>query len=115
MPQSTNLTVGQGETFKILVSITDQTNTPLDITLRQFSGSVRETYSSEDSSADFDFEKISPNSSGSLYVSLVPASSSLLTAADYVYDVIMVSGSGATAESRRIIEGKFTVRPSVTR
>ena len=55
MPQSTNLTVGQGETFKILVSITDQTNTPLDITLRQFSGSVRETYSSEDSSADFDF------------------------------------------------------------
>ena len=111
MPQSTSLTVGQGETFKILVSITDQTNAPIDLTVRQFSGSVRETYSSEDVSTNFGFEKISPHTSGSLYVSLPPDSSSLLTAADYVYDVIMVSGS----ESRRIIEGKFIVRPSVTR
>ena len=111
MPQSTSLTVGQGETFKILVSITDQTNTPIDLTLRQFSGSIRETYSSENVSTDFSFEKIVPYTSGSLYVSLPPASSALLTAADYVYDVIMVSGS----ESRRIIEGKFIVRPSVTR
>ena len=111
MPQSTSLTVGQGETFKILVSITDQTNTPIDLTVRQFSGSVRETYSSEEVSTDFGFEKITPYDSGSLYVTIPPASSSLLTAADYVYDVIMVSGS----ESRRIIEGKFIVRPSVTR
>ena len=111
MPQSTSLTVGQGETFKILVSITDQTNTPIDLTVRQFSGSVRETYSSEEVSTDFGFEKITPYDSGSLYVTIPPASSSLLTAADYVYDVIMVSGS----ESRRIIEGKFIARPSVTR
>ena len=111
MAQSTSLTVGQGETFKILVSITDQTNTPINLVSQSFSGHVRETYSSEDKSADFDFEKITPQDSGSLYVSLLPASSALLTAADYVYDVIMVSGS----ESRRIIEGKFIVRPSVTR
>ena len=64
MPQSTNLTVGQGETFKILVSITDQTNTPIDLTERNFSGSIRETYSSEDKSADFSFEKITPFDSG---------------------------------------------------
>ena len=32
MAQSTSLTVGQGETFKILVSITDQTNIPINIT-----------------------------------------------------------------------------------
>ena len=111
MAQSTSLTVGQGETFKILVSITDQTNAPINITDQTFSGHVRETYSSEDISTDFNFEKITPYTSGSLYVSLPPASSALLTAADYVYDVLMVSGS----ESRRIIEGKFIVRPSVTR
>ena len=111
MPQSTSLTVGQGETFKILVSITDQTNTPINLTDYAFTGSIRETYSAEDKSAEFVCEKITPQDSGSLYVSLVPASSSLLTAADYVYDVLMVSGS----ITRRIIEGKFIVRPSVTR
>ena len=111
MAQSTNLTVGQGETFKILVSVTDQLNTPINFTEVAFTGSVRETYSSEDKSADFVCEKIAPETSGSLYVSLVPASSALLTAQDYVYDVLMVSGS----ITRRIIEGKFIVRPSVTR
>jgi len=111
MAQSTSLTVGQGETFKILVSITDQTNTPINITSESFSGHIRETYSSEDTSALFQTEKIAPHTSGSLYVSLPPVSSSLLTAQDYVYDVLMTSGS----ITRRIIEGKFIVRPSVTR
>ena len=111
MAQSTSLTVGQGETFKILVSITDQTNTPINITSESFSGHIRETYSSEDASALFQTEKIDPQTSGSLYVSLPPVSSSLLDAQDYVYDVLMTSGS----ITRRIIEGKFIVRPSVTR
>ena len=48
MAQSTNLTVGQGETFKILVSVTDQTNTPINLTDYAFTGSIRETYSAED-------------------------------------------------------------------
>ena len=111
MAQSTNLTVGQGETFKILVSVTDQTNTPINLTDYAFTGSIRETYSAEDKSADFGFETISPAASGSFYVTLPPTSSSLLSSQDYVYDVLLVSGSVI----RRIIEGKFTVRPSVTR
>ena len=111
MAQSTNLTVGQGETFKILVSLTDQNNTAIDLTNYTFTGSLRETYSSEDKSADFGFETISPADSGSFYVTLPPASSSLLTSQDYVYDILLVSESGV----RRIVEGKFTVRPSVSR
>ena len=110
MAQSTNLTVGQGETFKILVSLTDQNSTAINLTNYTFSGSIRETYSSEDKSADFGFETISPLASGSFYVSLPPASSSLLTSQDYVYDILLVSESVV----RRIVEGKFTVRPSVT-
>ena len=111
MAQSTNLTVGQGETFKILVSLTDQNSTAIDLTDYVFSGSIRETYSAEDKSADFGFETISPAASGSFYVTLPPASSSLLASQDYVYDILLVSESVI----RRIVEGKFTVRPSVTR
>ena len=43
MAQSTNLTVGQGETFKILVSLTDQNDTAINLTNYTFSGSIRET------------------------------------------------------------------------
>ena len=111
MAQSTNLTVGQGETFKILVSLTDQNDTAINLTNYTFSGSIRETYSTEDVSTDFGFETISPADSGSFYVTLPPASSSLLTSQDYVYDILLVSESVV----RRIVEGKFTVRPSVTR
>ena len=110
MAQSTNLTVGQGETFKILVSLTDQNETAIDLTNYTFTGSLRETYSAENISADFSFEKITPFDSGSFYVTLPPASSSLLTSQDYVYDILLVSESVV----RRIVEGKFTVRPSVT-
>tara|TARA_B100000470_G_scaffold157018_1_gene122673 strand:- start:265 stop:600 length:336 start_codon:yes stop_codon:yes gene_type:complete len=111
MAQSTNLTVGQGETFKILVSLTDQNDTAINLTNYTFSGSLRETYSTEDTSTDFGFETISPAASGSFYVTLPPASSSLLASQDYVYDILLVSESVI----RRIVEGKFTVRPSVTR
>ena len=111
MAQSTNLTVGQGETFKILVSITDQNDTAINIISQSFSGSVRETYSSEDVSTNFAFERIEPYTSGSFYVTLSTTYSSLLNAQDYVYDVLMISES----VTRRIIEGKFIVRPSVTR
>ena len=111
MAQSTNLTVGQGETFKILVSLTDQNDTAINLTNYSFTGSLRETYSTEDTSADFSFETISPAASGSFYVTLPPTSSSLLTPQDYVYDILLVSESVI----RRIVEGKFTVRPSVTR
>jgi len=111
MAQSTNLTVGQGETFKILVSLTDQNDTAINLTDYVFSGSIRETYSTEDKSADFGFATISPATSGSFYVTLPPASSSLLSSQDYVYDILLVSESVV----RRIVEGKFTVRPSVTR
>jgi hypothetical protein len=111
MAQSTNLTVGQGETFKILVSLTDQNDTAIDLTDYELSGSLRETYSTEDKSTDFGFEKIAPYDSGSFYATLPPTSSSLLNSQDYVYDILLVSESVV----RRIVEGKFTVRPSVTR
>lgn len=111
MPQSTNLTVGQGETFKVLVSLTDQLNVPINLTDQTFTGEVRETYSSENEAAIFEFEKITPYTSGSLYISIPAASTINLNSQDYVYDILMTSGS----VTRRIIEGKLIVRPAVTR
>jgi hypothetical protein len=111
MADYTEFSIGQGETFKLLTQIRDGTNTPLDITSCSFSGQIRETYDSEDIAASFDFDKISPYQSGSLYVYL--SSSVTLTLGDrsYVYDVYYTTGS----YTRRILEGKFIVRPAVTK
>ena len=86
-------------------------NIPVDITSASFSGQVRSTYTSDEISAAFDFDKISPYSSGSLYIHLSASVTSLLGDRDYVYDVYYTSES----YTRRILEGKFIVRPAVTK
>lgn len=111
MADYTEFSIGQGETFRVLTQLRDNTNTPVDITDYVFSGQVRETYSSEDISATFEFDKVSPYASGALYINLSSSVTVNMPDRGYVYDVMYTSGS----YTRRILEGKFIVRPAVTR
>jgi len=110
MSRATQLTVGQGESFKLAITITDESNNPVDLTSVSFTGSVRETYSSEAVSANFTFDIIPPAASGSVNITLPATTTSILTAQDYVYDVIRTDGT----DVRRLLEGKLIVRPGVT-
>lgn len=116
MPDITDFQIGQGETFKALVQLRNlsQNNVPLDITDYTFTGQLRENYTTEEIAAQLTFDKISPFTSGSLYMKLDAATSSTLNQRKYVYDVYITSGSGDPV-TRRILEGGFTVRPAVTR
>lgn len=116
MPDITDFQVGQGETFKLLIQLKNRSNNdiPLNITDYTFSGQVRENYTTEEVSATFSFEKISPYSSGSVYIKLTPDQTLQLTQRRYVYDINIVSGSIDTTV-RRILEGGLAVRPTVTR
>jgi len=111
MADYTEFSIGQGETFKLLTQICDGVNTPVDISSGSFSGQIRSTYQSDTIAAAFDFDVISPASSGSLYIHLSASATALLGDRDYVYDVYYTSGS----YTRRILEGKFIVRPAVTK
>lgn len=112
MAELTELSIGQGETFKILITIQNNSSSvPLDITDYTFSGQIRENYTTDDIAATFSFTKIVPNNSGSLYIELTPTQTSEFNQRKYVYDINMTSGS----ISRRILEGAFTVRPAATR
>lgn len=112
MAELTELSIGQGETFKILITIQNNSSSvPLDITDYAFSGQIRENYTTDDIAATFNFTKITPNNSGSFYIELTPVQTSELNQRKYVYDINMTSGS----ISRRILEGAFTVRPTATR
>jgi hypothetical protein len=111
MADYTEFSIGQGETFKLLTQICDGVSTPVDITSASFSGQIRDTYQSDTVSAAFDFDKVSPYSSGSLYIHLSASVTATLGDRSYVYDVYYTSES----YTRRILEGKFIVRPAATK
>lgn len=115
MPELTELNVGQGETFKMLVTIAqDSGSIPLDITNYTITGQIRENYTTDEVAASFTAEKILPYTSGSFFVILNENQTYNLTQRKYVYDIKISSGS-VSPTSRRILEGPFTVRPAVTR
>jgi hypothetical protein len=110
MSRATQLTVGQGESFTLAITILDEANNPVDLTNVSFTGSIKETYSSEDVSANFSFQVVAPATSGSVTITLPATTTSTLTAQDYVYDVVRTDGT----DVRRLLEGKLIVRPGVT-
>lgn len=116
MADITDFQVGQGETFKILVQLQNRSNnnTPLDITNYTFTGQLRENYTTDEVAATLSFEKATPYTSGSLFIKLDSSDTLQLTQRKYVYDVNITSGSTGPIV-RRILEGGFTVRPTVTR
>jgi hypothetical protein len=117
MPDITDFNIGQGETFKILAHIYTETTSsiPLDITSCSFAGYLRENYTTDEVAAQFTISKLEPYSSGSVFIYLYPEVTSQLTQRSYVYDVIMTNTGKTPPTVRRLLEGAFTIRPSVTR
>jgi hypothetical protein len=109
----TDFDIGQGETFKILLQLQNRSagNIPLDVTDYTFAGQLRENYTTDEIAATFAFEKLAPFTSGSIFVSLTPNDTSVLTQRSYVYDIKAINGTN----TRRVLEGRVTVRPAVTR
>lgn len=115
MAEITEFNIGQGETFKISLTLVDQdNNTPLDLTNYNFQGQVRENYDTTNVAAELGITKLLPYTSGSIFVQLTPDQTAALTQRKYVYDILMTTGA-IDVISRRILEGYFVVRPSATR
>lgn len=112
MAEITEFNLGQGETFKILMTlVNDETGIPLNIASQSFSGQIRENYSTDILAGEFGFEKVVPYESGSLFISLLPEQTIQFNQRKYVYDIIMTSGS----MTRRVLEGYLVIRPASTR
>jgi len=114
MAEITQFDIGQRETFRILLTITNNdTGAPLNLSSQSFSGQVRENYSTDDITTSFGLEKALPHTSGSVYVTLTSAQTAAFTQRKYVYDINMTDDT--TGYVRRILEGYFVVRPTATR
>lgn len=116
MADITDFEVGQGETFKILLHIYTETtaSVPQNITDYSFEGQLRENYTTDEIAATFGIEKILPYISGSIFVVLPSTVTQTLDQRKYVYDILMKDTSSPPVV-RRLLEGGFVVRPSVTR
>lgn len=117
MADITDFDIGQGESFKILAHIFVEASSsiPLDITNYNFEGQLRENYTTDELAAEFNFQKVLPYQSGSVFIGLTAEQTSVLNQRMYVYDVVMINNNITPPSKRRILEGMFTIRPAVTR
>lgn len=109
-----NLTVDQGTDFSSAIDVTDSDGDPVSLVGYTVAGQIRKHYNS---STKVDFvATVSNATAGIVSLSLSAATTDAMKAGRYVYDVeISATDSGGNITVERILEGKLTVSPSVTK
>tara|TARA_E500000081_G_scaffold54829_1_gene57749 strand:- start:296 stop:622 length:327 start_codon:yes stop_codon:yes gene_type:complete len=103
-----NIIIDQGTTFTLSVILTNDDNTPKDLTNYTIASQIRKSYYTNTFTA-FTTSKV--DLTGEISISLSAAETSALKAGRYVYDIEIEDPS----ETVRVIEGIVTVTPEVTR
>jgi hypothetical protein len=107
MATKANINIDQGTTFNTIVSLTDDSGNPLDMTGYTGQGELRTSYAS--------INAISFNvglSNGQIQLSLDANTTSNLTRSRYVYDVVLTDSSNNIT---RVLEGVAYIDQRVTR
>jgi len=107
MATKANISIDQGTTFNTIISLTDDSGNPLDLSVYTAESQIRKSYSSSNA-VNFNISL----SLGEITLSLDSNTSGNLTAGRYVYDVIVTDSSNTIT---RVVEGIVTVNPSVSR
>ena len=107
MATKANISIDQGTTFNTIISLTDDSGNPLDLSVYTAESQIRKSYSSSNA-VNFYISL----SLGEITLSLDSNTSGNLTAGRYVYDVIVTDSSNTIT---RVVEGIVTVNPSVSR
>ncbi len=108
MASINNIIIDQGTTFTLSVILTNDDNTPKDLTNYTIASQIRKSYYTNTFTA-FTTSKV--DLTGEISISLSAAETSALKAGRYVYDIEIEDPS----ETVRVIEGIVTVTPEVTR
>jgi hypothetical protein len=108
MASVNNIVIDQGTTFSLSVTLTNDDETPKDLTAYTVASQLRKSYYTNTFTA-FTTSKV--NLTGEISISLTAAQTAALKAGRYVYDIEIEDPS----ETVRVIEGIVTVTPEVTR
>lgn len=110
-----DICVLQNQTFELPFQMYDDDGvTPINVTNWSFTGSIKPTFLDPSVATTFT-ASIVDAASGSIKLYLSSAQTWALTEPKYVYDVIANNLNDTPTTTLRIIQGKVSVKPGVTR
>ena len=109
-PAEQSIAIVRGDTVTIVVTMTTNGTTPIDITGRTYSAMVREDYDSTNAAATFTCT-VTSGINGEVTLSLSSTSTAALQPYNYVWD-LQENASGVITT---VLGGQFVVMPDVTR
>lgn len=113
-PGLLNLTFSQGATWKLALAYNNGDGTPIDLTNYTARMQARPSYTSSDVALNLTNGSgiTLGGTAGTINLLVSATTTAAIGAAQYVYDMELVSASG---EVTRLIEGTLVVTPEVTR
>lgn len=109
-----HLTIDQGTTYSLSITVSGANANPLDLTGYTLRAQMRKSYGATSYTA-FTVTAAADPTTGELTISLTAVQTSALKAGRYVYDIEIVSPVVDGSEVTRVLEGIITVTPEVTR
>lgn len=106
---NTNLTIEQGADYEIALTITNDDNSPLNLTDYTAASVMRKHYGASTSYA-FTITFVD-RLAGEITLSMPDTTTSTLTEGRYVYDVVLTASTGTKT---RVIQGNVLVNPGAT-
>ncbi|PRH79392.1 hypothetical protein C6N75_09930 [Streptomyces solincola] len=114
-----NLVIEQHATFRREIRWNDAAGNPINLTGYRIRMQARQEHSSSTVLLDFDTAALGPgmtigplNSTGVISIALSPTATAALSFQNARYDLIAIAPGG---ETHRLIEGRMSVVPAVTR
>lgn len=107
----TDLIIDQGANFETTFDLVGDDGDPIDITGYIFSGQIRKSYYSTNSTANLVITILN-SVAGNTLITLGASNTANIVAGRYVYDIKMKDTSNVTS---RVVEGIVTITPQVTR
>jgi hypothetical protein len=111
MASISNLTIDQGTTYTVSISVNDDTGSARNLTGYTGRSQMRRSYYSS-SNTSFTVTITNP-SAGEITLNLSAAQTANVKAGRYVYDLELVNSNTLAVE--RVVEGIVTVYPEVTK
>lgn len=111
MATVSNLSIDQGTTFNVTITVTDDTGSARDLSSYTGRAQLKRSYYTNTNTA-FTVTIDNP-SEGEIILSLTDTQTSSLKAGRYVYDLELVNTGTDAVE--RIVEGIVTIYPEVTK
>ena len=111
MASISNLTIDQGTTYSVTITVNDDTGSARNLTGYTGRSQMRRSYYTSANTA-FTVSVTNP-ANGEISITLTAAQTANVKAGRYVYDLELVNANSTTVE--RVVEGVVTVYPEVTR